>query len=205
MTWLNLKGFYIAQTFSQYSIGDLTDQSNIVTFALIQIAAKVQELLIIASFSTLVFQAIRDALLHDRIPLGLATSGLSFARLSYFWSPAFWGGTSSIVSSGRWKAMWLVSFIASGGLITTTAGPASAVLMLPRPTWHYFTTEIWLNGTADVFWPTALTSDHVGGARCRGIRGWNSIDCIAKGLAYIESHYAYFRAQNGYEISTPES
>ena len=82
----------------------------------------------------MVFQAIRDALLHDGIPLGLATSGLSFARLSYFWSPAFWGGTSSIVFSGRWKAMWLVSFIASGGLIAITAGPASAVLMLPRPT-----------------------------------------------------------------------
>ena len=39
---LNLKGFYIAQTFSQYSIGDLTDQSNSVMLALIQIAAKVQ-------------------------------------------------------------------------------------------------------------------------------------------------------------------
>ena len=42
LIWLNLKGFYIAQTFSQYSIGDLTDQSNSVTLALIQIAAKVQ-------------------------------------------------------------------------------------------------------------------------------------------------------------------
>lgn len=87
----------------------------------------------------MVFQAIRDALLHDGVPLGLATSGLSFARLSYFWSPAFWGGTSSIVISGRWKAMWLVSFIASGGLIAVTAGPASAVLMLPRPTVSNYT------------------------------------------------------------------
>ena len=30
--------------------------------------------------------------------------------------------------------MWLVSLIASGGLIAVTAGPASAVLMLPRLT-----------------------------------------------------------------------
>lgn len=33
----------------------------------------------------------------------------------------------------------------------------------------------------------------------------NTIECVAKGLAYIESYYAYFRAQNGYEIFTPES
>lgn len=42
LIWLNLKGFYIPHTFSQYSTGDLTDQSNSVTLALIQIAAKVQ-------------------------------------------------------------------------------------------------------------------------------------------------------------------
>ena len=87
----------------------------------------------------MLFQVIRDALLHDGIPLGLATSGLSFARLSYFWSPAFWGGTSSFLISGRWKAMWLVSLIASGGLIAVTAGPASAVLMLPRLTVSFHT------------------------------------------------------------------
>ena len=95
---------------------------------------KIQELLIIASFSTVLFQVIRDGLLHDGVPLGLAASGLSFDRLSYFWSPAFWSAATSLVTLSKWKGVWLLSLISLGGFIAVTAGPASAVLMLPRPT-----------------------------------------------------------------------
>lgn len=204
--WLNLKGFYITDTFSQHPTGDLSDQSNSVKLALIQVAAKVQELLIIASFSTVLIQVIRDGLLHDGVPLGLATSGLSFDRLSYFWSPAFWGATTSLVALSKWKGVWLLSLTSLGGFIAITAGPASAVLMLPRPTnWHDFTTTFWLNGTPDVYWPTKLTSAHVGGPQCRGVLGLTTIQCVAKGLADLENYFEYFPADTAYEITTPES
>ena len=167
-----------------------------------------QELLIIASVSTVLFQIIRDELLHDGIPLGLATSALSFSRLCYFWSPAFWGGTTSLVNLKKWRGVRVLGLITLGGFIAITAGPASAVLMLPRPTvstnnvinalqvqtnetnqnWHDFTTKFWLNGTADVYWPTKLTSDHTGGPHCTGLEGMNTMNqpqCINKGLPFL--------------------
>lgn len=225
LLWLNIKGFYIPNTLSQDSATDITDQSNSVVLALIQVAAKVQvrssakfistanqntqELLIIASVSTVLFQIIRDELLHDGIPLGLATSALSFSRLSYFWSPAFWGGTTSLVNLKKWRGVRVLGLITLGGFIAITAGPASAVLMLPRPTnWHEFTTKFWLNGTADVYWPTKLTSDHTGGPHCTGLEGMNTMNqpqCINKGLPFLESFYAYSRTGARYEVFTPEN
>lgn len=188
-----------------------------------------QELLIIASVSTVLFQIVRDELLHDGIPLGLATSALSFSRLSYFWSPAFWGGTTSLVNLNKWRGVRLLGLITLGGLIAITAGPASAVLMLPRPSvsannvinafqiqtnetkqnWHEFTTKFWLNGAADVYWPTKLTSDHTGGLDCAGIEGIDSLggdQCINRGVPFLESFYAYYtRLAGSYEVFTPES
>lgn len=71
--------------------------------------------------------------------------------------------------------------------------------------WHEFTTDFWLNGTADVFWPSVLTSDHVGGTRCLSAKGLQTIDCVAQGVATLENFYNYHRNQGSYEISTQES
>ncbi|CAD6590448.1 MAG: hypothetical protein ASARMPREDX12_004370 [Alectoria sarmentosa] len=203
---LNLGGFYIGHGFSQQSSDDLTDQGNDVKLALIQVAAKVQELLVISSYGVIIFSVTRDRLLHKGIPLGLAASGLSFARISYFWSPALWGAISALITSSKIQGVCLLILITLGGLIATTAGPASAILMLPRPTnWPEFTTDFWLNGTADVYWPSKLTSDHLGGPRCSSDRGLGTIECVAKGISSLESFYNYYRSQSGYEISTVES
>ena len=66
------------------------------------------------------------------LPLGLATSGFSFARISYFWSPAFWGGTISLYQQQRLRDIWIVSLVLLSGILAAVVGPASAVLMLPR-------------------------------------------------------------------------
>lgn len=71
--------------------------------------------------------------------------------------------------------------------------------------WHDFTTTFWLNGTPDVYWPTKLTSAHVGGPQCRGVLGLTTIQCVAKGLADLENYFEYFPADTAYEITTPES
>ena len=160
--------------------------------------------------------------------MGLAASGFSFARISYFWSPAMWGAISALVTSSEFPDVGLVSLITLGGLIAVTAGPASAILMLPRPTvwtlsqililwllanpnlfavqnWPDFTTEFWLNGTADVYWPSILTSDHLGGPRCSSARGLDTIGCVAKGVSSLENFYNYYRSLGNYEIATQES
>ena len=88
----------------------------------------------ISSYGVIIFSVTRDQLLREGIPLGLAASGFSFARISYFWSPALWGAISALVISSKIQGVCLVSLISLGGLIAVTAGPASAILMLPRPT-----------------------------------------------------------------------
>lgn len=50
-----------------------------------------------------------------------------------------------------------------------------------------------------------MTSDHIGGPRCKGVRDLNTIECIAKGLTYLESYYAYFCAANRCKLYTSES
>lgn len=72
-------------------------------------------------------------------------------------------------------------------------------------TWPEFTTEIWLNGTADVYWPSILTSDHLGGPRCSSARGLDTIECVAKGESILENFYNYDRPRTIYQISTRES
>ena len=91
-----------------------------------------QELLIIASYGTIIFHIVRHNLVRDGLPFGVAVAGFTFARVSYFWSPALWGGLFGQGFRTRTQPIVLFTLIAIGGLLAATAGPASAVLMLPR-------------------------------------------------------------------------
>ena len=90
-----------------------------------------QEVLIVAYFAAVLFQMIRDDLLHDDgIPFGIATSGFSFDRSRYFWSPALCGFRTSSKS----RRVLLLCVIALVGFIALVAGAVSAVILLPRIT-----------------------------------------------------------------------
>ena len=104
----NLKHYYIE--FHLQGI-ILSDDINL---PLPQIAAKVQELLIVASTSTIVFDIIRTELLNGNgVPLGLIGSGFSFKDISWFWSPDFW---CSVGYQTQWhrKNFLLVTLILAG-------------------------------------------------------------------------------------------
>ena len=73
-------------------------------------------------------------LYDDGLPLGLATSGFSFVRISYFWSANLWGGLLGLRQLRTAKTLHILSSIVLAGLLALTAGPASAILMLPRET-----------------------------------------------------------------------
>ncbi len=62
-----------------------------VNLALLQIAAKTQELLIVASTSIIVFDIIIvELLLASGVPLGLIRSGFSFKEIGWVFFPGFW-------------------------------------------------------------------------------------------------------------------
>lgn len=151
LIYLNYRTFYIGPDFTWKS------QNDPIFLAVIQVAAKVEELLCVASLSAIVMQALRRELLGDGIPIGLLGSGTWFSQISSFWSPDF-------LVAARWsittlQRCQLYALIILAGIIATVIGPASAVLMLPRaqdvPAGG---TSYYLNGTADRFWPDTVYS-----------------------------------------------
>ncbi|KAK5091217.1 hypothetical protein LTR05_001398 [Lithohypha guttulata] len=136
--------------------GSIIDPS--INIALLQVAAKIQELLIVASVTTIVMHVLRSELVHgEGLPLGLLAGGFLYSSLSYFWSPEFWGSFYS-------KAPWIThlrvyGIIVLGGLIAVFAGPSTAILLVPREQpWPAGGTTIYLPGPADHWWPTYINN-----------------------------------------------
>ncbi|RSL60981.1 hypothetical protein CEP54_006452 [Fusarium duplospermum] len=102
-----------------------------ITSAMLQVVAKLQELLIVASLTSIVFSVIRDQLVSTMgVPLGLLFVGFMFSHLSFFWSMEFWGTLRSQLPL-RTK-IFTALLLAAAGIIFATAGPFVAVLLVPR-------------------------------------------------------------------------
>jgi hypothetical protein len=56
----------------------------------------------------------------------------------------------------------LFSFLAVAGVISASAGPSSAILMIPQNrTWSTGVIDFYLNGTSNQLWPTKLNATHI--------------------------------------------
>ncbi|KAL6714558.1 hypothetical protein ACLMJK_007983 [Lecanora helva] len=200
---LNLKGHYVGRHLP-WSKDDYGDS---VALAFIQIAAKIQELLVIGSMAEVIIQKSIGALTNDHgLPLGLSTSGFSFAKISYFWSLAFLGSTFTVCKSPNRRLLVVYALTVLGGIIGLSIGPASAVLMLPRTsTWPQFIIKIWMNGTVEDFWPDVLRAEHLGEPEeCR--QGFVSGQCAQQGLPLLLIYDFYSRNDGGgFQIFTPDS
>ncbi|EGP90385.1 uncharacterized protein MYCGRDRAFT_90989 [Zymoseptoria tritici IPO323] len=152
LVYINYRTLYIGYSFSWQG-----QQNDALYSTMIQIAAKAQELLCVASLAAIVLQALRSELLHDGLPIGLLGSGIWFSQVSSFWSPEFLAAGSWSITSARRIRLYLLLVLA--GLIAVVIGPASAVLMLPRnqeiPAGG---TSFYQNGVPDEIWPTAVIS-----------------------------------------------
>ncbi len=123
-----------------------------------QFGAKAHEIAIEASLSAVIFSYVRyELMLGDGIPFGALFSGLQVSQASYLWSMEFWGTVgSNNVSS---KKLRLLVVVATSVFLAAIAGPASAVLLVPRlDYWPAGSTNIWINITSDSLWPARLAS-----------------------------------------------
>lgn len=152
MVSMNLKGYYC---------GFLTGKivSLAINIALLQIAAKLQELLIVASLTTIIVHSIRAELITgEGVPLGILGSSFLFTSLSYFWSPPFWGALKAKAPLST--KVRLYTLLVLCGIVAATAGPSSAILMVPRSqTWHAGGGLIYLPGNASTLWPDEVSID----------------------------------------------
>ena len=120
-----------------------------------QVGAKVLEIMIQASLTTIIFSYIRHELaIGNGLPFGALFSGLQISQISYIWSKEFLGSLNSRYLPFRRKlvmlGMILISFV-----LAAAAGPSSATLLVPRlDYWPAGVTHIWINATVDQLWPS---------------------------------------------------
>ena len=167
--------------------------SETINIAFLQTAAKLQELLIVASLATIVFQLLRDELLHgDGIPLGLVGAGMDFTKLSFFWSPEILGSVTSLFKGRRrYRKIQLGLFLILSGALALLAGPSCAVLLVPQnQDWPAGGTSLLLNGTMDEFWPAELPSNPSLAPMCSSSSGTRYGICPSGGYHSLWSHYA---------------
>ncbi|KAH6986988.1 hypothetical protein EDB80DRAFT_898282 [Ilyonectria destructans] len=209
---LNLCHLYLGRSFPGLVI------DNSITVALLQIVAKLQELLICASRAAIIFSVIRSLLVSSTgVPLGMLPSSFLFVQISFFWSMEFWGAVRSKMPL-RTKVLRVLLLLVAG-LIAATAGPSVAVLLVPRvQDWDAGGSEFYLRETTDDISPTNLSHQ----PRYRKIVTFNSrlqrslirlsdslnatdnAVCLSGGFTSIKSHAAYIpRLENDVNLRSP--
>ncbi|CAF9908483.1 MAG: hypothetical protein GOMPHAMPRED_006176 [Gomphillus americanus] len=126
---------------------------------LLQVAAKLHEMTIIASLTAVILHVIRRELLHGPgVPLGAIGGGFLFSSLNYLWSPGLWGAFRSRTS--KLSKIRLYSIIILCTLLAAAVGPSAAVLMIPREQeWEAGGAKIWFSGDQEDVYSTYLP-DH---------------------------------------------
>ena len=151
MITINLQNIYVGRTLT----GEIKDAA--VNIAMLQVTAKIQELLLVASLTSIVVYRLRRELVTDGVPLGAIGGAFLFSSMSYFWSPEFWGSFNA--KSSIWTKIRIYGLLVLCGLLAAIVGPASAVLLVPRQqAWNAGAADIYLRGSPEEIWPQHLES-----------------------------------------------
>ena len=194
---MNLHGIYIGQDFA----GPI--KSETLNLLLLQIAAKVHELMIQASLGAIVFNAVRYELLFgDGLPLGLIGSGLAFTQIEFFIRKEFYAAAKHWFNhhnTGK-KAAFLVLLLVSGA-IAMLAGPSSATLLVPKSQeWPSGGTDYFLDGGNEAFWPIDLSGELPElQSVCNSKNSASLAVCPAGGFLSLLEHWGRTNSSNFYK------
>lgn len=103
-----------------------------ITSNLLQLVAKVHEIMIIFSLSAIALSMFRRRLVGDGIRLGFLTGGYRVGDLAYLASPSFWH--QGLDNTRPWEVL-LCGFLVFATIMSTLVGPVSAVLLVPALGW----------------------------------------------------------------------
>lgn len=135
-----------ARTTSKGSMVDPQKTNDIL--AVLQIVAKLHDIMIIVSLSHLVLHYLRQELCSDQgIPYGLFTSayGATFGTPPI--SSDFWHSCRSTMRWGhvRWRPIGLGILVILSTCLGLAADPASAVALIPRNEWWHYGDLFWFS------------------------------------------------------------
>jgi hypothetical protein len=120
----------------------------------LQFAAKLHEILMLASLGEIIFSYIRRELVFgDGVPFGAVSAGLKIDKMSFLYSPELWG-----VLRAKWGKKWnrwiLSLILIISTLLGISVGPSTANLMRPRLSdWAAGGTTFWVNATSSTLSP----------------------------------------------------
>ena len=153
----------------------------------LQFAAKLHELLMIASLATVVFTYVRrEMVMGEGVPFGALSAGLEIDKASFLYSPepcsAVWAEWQ------RKRKKWvLITLLFCCTLLGITVGPSSANLMRPRlQDWPAGGTMFWVDSQADELSPDSL---HYTPAIAHCLQDASDPACPHGGWEMIEQQY----------------
>ena len=153
----------------------------------LQFAAKLHELLMIASLATIVFTYIRRELVFgEGVPFGVLSAGLEIDNASFLYSPELW---SALWANWRKKhKKWvLIALLSCCTVLGITVGPSTANLMRPRlQDWPAGGTVFWVGVKPDELTPASLGSSP---ATSHCLDDLNDLACPHGGWEMIEQQY----------------
>ena len=159
---------------------------------LFQIAAKILEIVCVASMTTVVLHVLRHDLMRGGVPLGFIGSGIFFSQANCFWSPEMLVGALHCVKS--WKRLRLLMIIIVAGVLALLIAPAAAVLLQPSiqnvPAGG---TAYFLPATPDQLWPSKVDgSDEL--SECFGEYATQNVLCASAGFESLRLYFMNFNA-----------
>ena len=139
----------------------------------------------------------------DGLSSGAFLGSVQFLSMSYLWSRELWSSVFTSFCTLRKRITFLLLIMACG-IIASTSGRSSAILLIPRMTlWPLNSTYVLINGTMQDIWPDALDPQTIP-SQCSFIEQEQSQeDSICPGAnwyslySYIESNEASFFPDGG--------
>lgn len=173
---LNIKGHLFG-----FFVVDYLESSSHWVPALLQ-AAKLHELFMLASLTSLVFSVMCSELCcRNGLPYGAVFSGFQVSQPRFIWSQETWGLLRSDETGKLHKAK-LALVVFGAGILSFTVGPASGGLMIPRlKLSDVGNTPFWLNASSSSLFPSTL-NDTLVRSSCTNITDLPSLNpCPSSG------------------------
>ncbi|OHF03625.1 hypothetical protein CORC01_00944 [Colletotrichum orchidophilum] len=163
----------------------------------LQLAAKLHEILIVASLSAIMLSMFRRRLMTSGVRLGFLTGGYRAGDLYYLGTSAFRRHGLHLLQG--WD-LFLASFLVFTTVMSTVVGPASAVLLVPTLGWYNFTGSGFDNDELQLAsYVTAKYASskkpppvHMAAYQCENFEGVYQEGCPAAGFSQISSWISSF-------------